>query len=176
MPHVFLVGPRASGKSTLGGVLAQRLNLPFTDMDKVIEESLGTSIADYVQARGWEAFRTAESNVLVKLCSEPRRVVATGGGVVLKEQNRMRMRDSGTVLYLRADANILFERLQKDPMIEQRPALSALPLSGEIETTLKERGPLYNECADAVLDASAPLEALLLQALDALKKLHGAIE
>jgi len=174
MPHIFLIGARASGKSTLGAALAESLDLPFVDMDKAIEAATGASIADYVRSSGWEAFRAVESDVLAELCSAGDTVVATGGGVVLAQENRELLRTCGVCLYLQAQAPVLLERLRQAPLPGQRPALTALPPERELQKTLEERQPLYTACADAVLDAAAPLDRLLDQAREALKTLHGA--
>ncbi len=169
MWHIYLVGPRASGKSTLGKRLAERLAMPFIDMDKVIEEQVGTSIADYVRTHGWEAFRAMETGVLQQICSLEPRVVATGGGVVLAADNRQLMTTFGVVLYLRADAEVLLERLRREPLPGQRPALTGLSAEEEMRKTLTQREPLYTACAQAVLDASLDQDALLEQALAALR-------
>lgn len=174
--HVFLVGPRASGKSTLGRALAERLRLPFTDMDQALEQHLGQSIADYVRTLGWEAFRAEESRLLERLCTAAPAVVATGGGVVLAPENRRLLQAGGTVLYLRADKATLLARLHQDPLPDQRPALSALPLEQEIEKTLRERDPLYLDCAHLVLDATADMATVLRQIMAELKDPNGVTE
>lgn len=169
MPHVFLTGPRASGKSTLGTLLAERLQLSCIDMDLLIQQRIGTSIAAFVHDKGWEAFRTVESDVLAELCAQPGQIIATGGGIVLAQENRELLNTCGFTLYLQAGVATLLDRLQQAPMEAQRPALSSLPQETELEKTLQDREPLYLACADAVLDASAPLQQLLQQALDALQ-------
>ncbi len=172
MRHIYLVGPRASGKSTLGRLLAERLAMPFIDMDKVIEEHVGSSIADYVRTNGWEAFRAMETGVLQQICVLDPRVVATGGGVVLAADNRQLMTTCGVVLFLRADAEVLLERLRQEPLPGQRPALTGLPAEEEMRQTLAQRAPLYAACAHAVLDAALEPDALLEQALAALRSIR----
>lgn len=174
MPHLFLIGPRASGKTTLAALLARELCLPCCDMDERIVQKAGVSIADMVQEHGWEAFRALETQVLTELCAEEAQVVATGGGVVLAAGNRELLKATGLTLYLQADAGVLLARLEQAPLEDQRPALSDLPLKRELETTLQEREPLYTASADVVLDAAAPLELLLEQALKAVKTRNGA--
>lgn len=174
MPHIFLIGARASGKTTLGRQLAEHLNLPFVDMDQAIEKALGTTIAEFVRGSGWEAFRAAESDVLAELCATPDKVVATGGGVVLAQENRELLHTCGLCIYLQARAAVLLERLREAPLHGQRPPLTALPLEQELEKTLEERHPLYSASADVFLDASIPLKELLQQAMNALQTIHGA--
>lgn len=174
MPHVFLTGPRASGKTTLAVLLAQELSVPCCDMDERIAHKAGASIAAMVQEQGWEAFRALETQVLKELCAGAPQIVATGGGVVLAGENRELIKATGLNLYLQADATTLQARLEQTPLDDQRPALSDLPLKQELEATLQEREPLYTACADVVLDAAAPLELLLEQALRAVKTRYGA--
>lgn len=174
--HIFLVGLRASGKSTLGKRLAQSLALPYIDMDAALEERVGGSISSYVRSMGWETFRTQESELLQEVCTFEPHVVATGGGVVLSPENRATLCDAGLVLYLEANADTLAKRLSKDPLPGQRPPLSALPLEEELKKTLVERKPFYEDCAHITLDATLPLETLEQSALQAIEqgKQHGA--
>ncbi len=176
MRHIYLIGARACGKTTLGKLLADRLDLPYTDMDKAVEKKLGRSIAAFVSAHGWQAFRDMETQTLRELNAASPGVVATGGGVVLSEENRAMLSAGGVVFYLRADAATLCHRLQKDPLPDQRPALSDLPPLLELENTLKERDPLYTACAHHILDAAAPLDQVLDTALRALNTPHGVNE
>ncbi len=174
MPHLFLTGPRASGKTTLAALLARELCMSCCDMDQRIVQTAGVSIAAMVQNNGWQAFRALETRTLRELCAEAPQVVATGGGVVLAAENRRLLKATGFTIYLQAAADTLLARLKQEPLDEQRPPLSDLSLKRELETTLQEREPLYRACADVVLDAAAPLELLLEQALTAVKTRNGA--
>ena len=181
--HIFLVGARASGKTTVGQALARLLDCPWQDTDALLVRSLGMSVADFVAAEGWPAFREAESRVLHALCDAPpaaahgagtnpqddraAMVISTGGGMVLRADNRQCMRTAGTVFYLQAPVALMVERLRRDPNVSQRPSLgsSALPVSleEEVVAVLREREPLYREAAHMVLDAGLPPEALASQ-------------
>ena len=164
--NIYLIGPRASGKTTLGRRLAERLSRPFVDLDAVFVETRGETIADLVTREGWDAFRRAEAAILAEVARGPGQVVATGGGAVLLPENRQLLA-AGLVLYLQASPERLAERLLADLNEAQRPQLTELGLKEEIVATLAEREPLYLACAHAVLPERAP-DILLEYALKAL--------
>ncbi len=158
--NIFLVGPRGSGKTTVGRLAAQRLSLAFADTDALLAERAGTTIVGFVAAHGWDAFRDLEHEVLADVCGRENQVVATGGGIVLREDNRALLRACGLTVYLMADLPTLLSRLEADPNAAQRPALTDSPLREEISRVLDEREPLYFSVADAVLQAALPAEEL----------------
>lgn len=147
---IYLIGPRASGKTTLGRRLAERLSRPFVDLDAMFLERTGETIADLVAREGWDAFRRTEAAILAEVGAVPGQVVATGGGAVLLPENR-EILAKGLVLYLQAAPERLAERLLADMNEAQRPKLTAMGLTDEIVATLREREPLYLACAHAVL-------------------------
>ena len=101
MSLIYLVGPRACGKTTLGKALSEVLDVPYCDTDHHLCERLGMDVATMVERWGWEGFRSRESESL-RLASEElagRGVVATGGGMVLAEANRRYMREHGRVFF-----------------------------------------------------------------------------
>jgi shikimate kinase len=159
--NIFLVGLRGCGKSTLGALLAKRLNMTFVDTDAIVEEQAGQSIAQIVAARGWERFRALETDVLRRISAETGQVIATGGGIVLSAENRKLLQDHGTTFYLLADVHTLVRRLGNDPNVDQRPALSGLPLAQEIAQCHAQRGSLYMCVADHILHADAPLDQIM---------------
>ena len=161
---IFMVGARASGKTTLGRLLAARLGYRFFDTDQYLLETLGVSVAEIVAQEGWEGFRSREAAAL-RAVAGPSTVVATGGGMVLLEANRTFMRESGVVLYLHAPAAVLAARLAADPRAAQRPSLTGRPVSEEVAAVLAEREPLYRATASHVLDATVPLKQVLAEAL-----------
>lgn len=163
MRHVFLIGGRASGKTTLGRLLAERLGAEFADTDERVVQALGMSIADYVSREGWEAFRDRETEALEAVCAEPPLVVACGGGLVLRPRNRELLR-TGLTIYLHAPAGVLAARLAADPNEAQRPSLTGKGLLEEIGEVLAAREPLYREAACVVLDADAEPGELLTRA------------
>lgn len=166
---VILVGGRASGKSTLGRQLAGELGKRFVDTDRLVEQDIGCTIADYVEKHGWEAFRDVESRVLEGLADSRDVVVATGGGMVLRAENRERMRRNGVVLYMRAAPEVLASRLEHDPEESQRPSLTGRSIAEEIRQVMEEREDLYSVAAHHVLDAAAPLDILLPEAVNAVR-------
>lgn len=158
--NVFLVGPRGSGKTTVGRLAAECLGLAFADTDALLAERAGGTIAAFVAAHGWDAFRDLEHAVLRDVCAREGQVVATGGGIVLREDNRALLKAHGLTVYLMVDVPTLLARLEKDPNAAQRPALTDSPLRQEISTVLNEREPLYFAVADAVVQAGRRAEEL----------------
>jgi shikimate kinase len=164
--NVYLIGPRASGKSTLGRILAERLGRPFLDLDDVFRAKRGESIAALVEREGWDRFREIEAEILAEAAAGKSRVVATGGGVILLEGNR-RLMSKGLVIYLQADPERLAERLLADAKPEQRPQLTEMGFTEEIKATLLEREHLYLQCAQVVLP-ERPVEELANKAMTAI--------
>ncbi len=158
---VFLIGARASGKTTVGRALAERLGREFVDTDELVVREVGLSITELVARSGWEPFRERETAVLTGLCGKKQLVVATGGGMVLRPENRDLMRAHGFVVYLEADASTLARRLESNPLPGQRPSLSDRPLEEEVRQVLAERDALYRACAHLVLPAEFTVPRLL---------------
>lgn len=173
MPLIFLVGPRASGKTTVGRALAQRLALPFADTDHYLLENAGQTVAQIVAAEGWSGFRLRESHALRAVAARYPQgaVIATGGGMVLDEQNRAFMRSQGHVFYLSAPVEALVARLSNNPLTAQRPSLTGGGIADEIRQVLEERLPLYQQTAHHHLDASLPPRRICSLAMEALRAL-----
>jgi shikimate kinase len=150
---VALVGYRGTGKSTVGRLLAERLNRPFQDADHALEARAGRSIREIFAEHGEPAFRDEEEATLRELVEQSDLVLATGGGVILRESNRALLRQFGTVVWLTANEDVLGSRLCTDDA-GLRPALTQAGLLAEIATVLKQRTPLYREVADLVVDTS----------------------
>ena len=146
---IFLVGPMGAGKSTIGKLLAAQLELPFADSDKVIEERTGADIPWIFDVEGEAGFRRRESAVLRELCVGPTQVVATGGGIVLRPENRLELRKHGLVVYLQASIEQLLERTSKN---SNRPLLQVANPRQRIIELVEERDPLYREVADIICD------------------------
>lgn len=168
---VYLVGPRACGKTTLGRRLARQLQVPFADTDHWLTEQAGEDVASIVAREGWDGFRQREADTLRDVVRElggeqpadtPRctGVVATGGGMVLREDNRRFMRDTGRVFFLYAPVDVLVQRLMRHPLEGQRPSLTGKGLAEEVADVLAQRLPLYRQCAHQELTASLPLPRL----------------
>jgi shikimate kinase len=144
-PNIILIGLMAVGKSTVGRVLAQSLDMPFYDADHEIELRAGAPVSWIFDMEGESGFREREHHVLDELTREQGIVLATGGGAVLLGCNRKLMAERGVVIHLDSPLHRLVERTRKD---RKRPLLQ----QGDPRTTLmrlqRERGPLYEEIAD----------------------------
>ena len=169
MAHtIYLIGARAAGKTTFGGALARRLGCSYVDTDIYLFETTGETVADIVDREGWEGFRTRESDVL-RAVTAPGTVIATGGGMVLAEENRRFMRENGIVLYLSAPADVLAARLQAAPNAAQRPTLTGKSIVEEVSDILAARETLYRDAATHILNAAASPRELLEEALSVLE-------
>lgn len=140
--NIYLVGMMAVGKTTIGRHLASRLGLKFHDTDQVIEERAGAEISWIFELEGEDGFRNREQQVIDELTARDGVVLATGGGAVLREHNRARLRNRGTVLYLKGSVDLLVDRTEGD---HRRPLLQVDDVRQRIEALIAEREPLY-EC------------------------------
>jgi shikimate kinase len=156
-PLLFLIGYRGTGKSTTARLLADKLRWSWLDADALLEERAGRTIRQVFADEGETSFRDQESAILRELGQLDEHVIATGGGVILREENRACLKN-GTVVWLHAPAGVLWQRLQDDAATsERRPNLAQGGLA-EIEELLRVRTPLYEACCDFAVDASQPPE------------------
>lgn len=165
---VFLVGPRGCGKTTVGQSLAASLGFQFVDTDRWLYEQTGATVADIVEKEGWPGFRARESLALQAVTS-PATVIATGGGMVLAEANRLFMQNHGRVIYLQVPAETLAERLLASPEEDQRPTLTGKPIVEEIEDVLAQREALYQAAAHHVIDATLPVARIIARIQEVLR-------
>jgi shikimate kinase len=162
---IFLIGYRGTGKSAVARLLAERLGWQWLDADQVLEQRAGLSIRDIFAAEGEAGFRDREAAVLEELCRCQRHVIATGGGVILREDNRRRLRSAGAVVWLTADAETIWQRLQADATTaDRRPVLTVGGLA-EVHELLQRREPLYRDCACWSVDTAARSPAEVAQAI-----------
>lgn len=150
---IFLIGARGCGKTTVGRTLALAQGCQFIDTDYWLQENAQQTIAAIVEQEGWDGFRARETAAL-EAVSAPSRVVATGGGIILREYNRRFMRENGVVIYLCAPVEVLADRLEAFPQEGQRPTLTGKPISEEVSEVLAQRDALYREAAHYVVDAA----------------------
>ena len=150
--NLFLVGMMGAGKTTVGRLVARRLKLRFIDSDREIEARCGVKIPLIFEIEGEPGFRARESQVLGELTAMDGVVLGTGGGAVLLDENRRRLAARGTVVYLRARPEDLYERVRHD---RNRPLLATADPLGRLRELYAERDPLYREVADLVLPESA---------------------
>lgn len=170
--NIYLVGMMGAGKTTLGKALAQRLGLDFVDMDRLLVEKTGVAVSTIFEIEGEQGFRRRESCALAEAAGHDDRIIATGGGAVLAEENRRVMRESGTVVYLRARLESLWERTRHDTA---RPLLKTPDPRGTLERLLTERDPLYREAAHVVVDTGSQSAGAALARVLAALRAHGAL-
>ncbi|MGE0347660.1 shikimate kinase [Hydrogenophaga sp.] len=155
----FLVGLPGSGKSTVGRQLARRLSLPFFDTDHVIEQRLGCSIREFFEREGEDRFRDLEASVVDELTQGPTAVVSTGGGAVLRSENRTRLHERGMVFYLKSTPEEVFRRLRHD---RNRPLLQVADPLQRLRDLFDARDPFYREVAHFVVETGRPSVATLV--------------
>ena len=154
--RILLTGFRATGKSTVGAMLAGRLGMDFIDTDARLCAELGCSVSEYVSQEGWSAFRQREKELLVKLAGITHAVISTGGGAVLHEGQWGRLRKNSLVVWLQADIATIHQRMQQDAATaDQRPSLTGNGIGDEVEELLTTRSPLYLEGSDMSVDTTA---------------------
>jgi shikimate kinase len=137
----------------VGELLSIKLGWPFIDTDSLVVSESGKSIKEIVETNGWEAFRKMEHGILEQVCGLNRRIVATGGGVVLDPENVALMQQSGRVVWLRAEAETIKTRMLQDRDTRNfRPALASKDSIAEIEATLREREFYYQRAMDLHVD------------------------
>jgi len=145
--HIFVIGMPGTGKSSLGKKVAANLGLPYVDTDQRIEQAFGCPTAQIFERYGEQAFRNAETNVLIQLTRETGSLVSTGGGMVLREVNREIMRNHGVIVLVDRP----LEEIMGDIKLNRRPLLAQKGLP-EVERLYWERIDTYRSIADAVLD------------------------
>lgn len=154
-----LVGMPGAGKSSVGRQLARRLNVAFVDTDAVIEQRIGMPIRDYFALHGEDAFRELESEVIRDAWQGGDCVLATGGGSVLRADNRAVLHAHGPVMYLRASPDQLYRRLKTDT---KRPLLQVADPLQALKDLYAVRDPLYRETAHFVMETGRPSLAMLV--------------
>ena len=155
---VFLIGLMGAGKTTVGRHLAGLLGFPFHDSDHEIEARAGAKIPWIFDVEGEQGFRDRERAVIDDLTRLPGVVLATGGGAILREQNRVALRDRGTVVYLHGSVEQLYHRTARD---RQRPLLQQGDRRETLKRLLREREPLYRATAHFVFTSDRrPARAL----------------
>jgi shikimate kinase/3-dehydroquinate synthase len=168
-PGIVLVGMPTTGKSTVGRLVAERLERPFIDTDELTAERVGMPVSDYIQRHGERAFREHESGAVDEACRAPGAVIATGGGAVLDPLNRWALWHHGTVAWLDVGPIELLRRLTADDVA--RPTLQ--PYGAErLASVLADRAPAYR-AADLQLDASGSPDAIAGELIARLEPVHG---
>ena len=154
-PNLALIGYRATGKTGVGKFLADRLQRPFVDLDQVLVEEAGQSIAELVAKSGWEEFRRREKQLVARYGVRPGLVLATGGGVVLDWENVLILRRHGIIIWLTADPATIRARLVQDrPLDTNRPSLTGGDTVAEVAQVLQARQHLYLAAARIIIDTA----------------------
>jgi shikimate kinase len=169
--NIFLVGMMGAGKTTIGRALAKHLRREFVDTDKLLVERTGVPVATIFEIEGEAGFRRRESTTLAEVAGQDDQVVATGGGLVLDPENRAAMRRAGTVVYLRARLESLWERTRHDAT---RPLLATPDPRATLAALLSEREPLYREAAHVVVDTGSSSQTVVSRIVAALRAHENA--
>lgn len=163
--RIFLVGMMGAGKTSVGKLLAQHLAKRFVDSDQVMESRTGVRIPVIFEIEGEEGFRAREAAIIDELTREADIVLATGGGAVLRPENRAVLHDRGTVVYLRAGVEELWHRTRHD---RNRPLLQTSDPRRRLSELLAARDPLYQEVAHVTIDTSTQSLKALVARLEGL--------
>ena len=165
--NVYLVGMMGSGKTTIGRHLAGLLRFDFRDTDAIVEASTGADIGWIFDVEGEAGFRDREQRAIAEATMRKRIVLATGGGAVLRPENRCLLRQRGVVVHLDAQADVILDRVRRD---RRRPLLQGEDVAARVEALLAERQPLYRETAHfAVVTDSRPARQVASDILDRLR-------
>ena len=146
--NVYLIGMMGCGKTTVGKLLAQSLNWNFIDTDAEIISRTGVDIPTIFEIEGEVGFRQREKQIIAEMVLKKKVVMATGGGAILNDENRVKLCNSGTVVYLAAQPKFLFERTRND---HARPLLLVADPLKKISELVAQRDPIYREVADLVI-------------------------
>ena len=148
--NIILIGFMGAGKTTVGNVVAERLNQPLFDTDQLIEQQTGMSISKIFEIYGENEFRRLETEMLKgNLSASKDWVLSVGGGLPLKEENRGLLKKMGIVVYLRVQPDTVLQRLKGD---KSRPLLQGGDVKQKVESLLRQRGSIYEEGADIVIN------------------------
>jgi shikimate kinase len=151
--NIVLIGFMGCGKSTVGRALQQRLGYPLVDMDQMIEQRAGKPITRIFSEEGERVFREMETGLLRELAGKigERQIISTGGGVIVRAENREILRKLGYVVWLDAPLEVIHERTAKN---RARPLLNTESPEERIRGLMAERRPLYQETSHLKLDTA----------------------
>lgn len=178
--HLVLVGYRGSGKSSIGKELAMMLGLDFLDTDHAIQEKAGKSVREIFAEQGEPVFRDMETEILEDLVDHARNlppsVIATGGGMIMRLENRRLLKKLGPVVWLKVEPKVALHRIIADTFThDQRPSLTEHDLADEVRTMVAERMPYYAATADLTIDNDRPGETredVAARIIDQLRQSH----
>jgi shikimate kinase len=170
--NIVLIGYRCSGKTAIGRTLARELGMGFVDTDLLIEENAGESIENIISTKSWDHFRNLERDLIENISVKDHQVIATGGGVVVNQENVKALKRDGWVVWLDARPDILKERMDKEQKSGNiRPSLTGADPLTEIQEVMNARRRLYQEAGDFMVDTTGLSEpeaaALIMENLPA---------
>jgi len=148
--NIYLIGFMGAGKTTVGRLLAEKLDLPFVDLDDVIEKKTDLTIPMIFEKHGENYFRQLEADCLQRIAQYSGNIIATGGGIILSIENRKIMKNTGITIYLKWRTNILYQRIKNG---SSRPIINSIDedqLYQHIEKVMLER-QLYYKTADYII-------------------------
>ncbi|MBU0757837.1 MAG: shikimate kinase [Nanoarchaeota archaeon] len=171
---IYIIGYRAAGKTAVSELLGKKLKKKVIYMDDEITKDIGR-IDLFVKNNSWEAFRYEETNLLEKLSKEKGIIIDCGGGVIVKDFNISVMKDTGKIVWLKADINTIIERLKKNnEKGNQRPSLTGKSITEEVKEVIPQRLPLYRKAADfeIVTDGKTPeqIVEMIIENVGVIKK------
>jgi len=153
---IFLIGYRCTGKTSVGKILSEKLNLLFVDCDFYLQENEKKTISEIVAKKGWNHFRTLESKYLDEISQKENIVVSTGGGVVESLYNIDLIKSRGIGIWLKAKSSTIKKRILSDENTKDlRPSLTGLSMEDEIDEVLKKREPLYKKVSSLAFDTDS---------------------
>ena len=173
MRPIALIGMPGGGKSTVGRHLARRLDCEFVDTDALIERHIGRSIRNFFEQEGEERFRDVEAAVLADVIVDTSVVIATGGGIVLRDENRARLHQQTTCIYLLSTPEELYRRLRHD---SKRPLLQVADPLARLRELFLKRDPLYRQAAHFVIETGRPSVPTLVNMILMQLELAGVLD
>jgi shikimate kinase len=148
--NIVLLGMRGSGKTTVGKILAQKMGRELIEMDELITRKAGLTIPEIVAKHGWGKFRDIEEEITGEVAGRDNIINASGGGVVTREKNAQKLKKNGILVWLQASVNTLVNRTGEDT--GRPPLVEGKSRREDMELTLKERKPLYQQAADLTIN------------------------
>jgi shikimate kinase len=149
--NIVLTGFMGTYKSTVGSILSSDLGFTFTDIDSLIEQNLGKTIAEIFESEGEPAFRKYESQTIEEVSKKNKLIISCGGGAVLNEQNIINLKEKGIIILLEANANDIYKRVSGNTA---RPLLKNKMSVSTIQNMLNERYSYYHKYAEIIIDTS----------------------